>query len=75
MILSKYMQLKNHIMFYMSNFNMYIMYLELTSEDNEGNEVDHCNIVGVTIVEKTVEMTKGQDRSLIHYLYILPELR
>ena len=49
------------------------MCVEITDKDDEGKEVDICNIVGVTIVEKTVEMTKGQDRSLIYYLCILPQ--
>ena len=32
-------------------------------------------MVGVTIVEKTVHMTQGPDRTLIHYLCVEPTLR
>ena len=61
-------------MFCMSNFTTYIMCAEITDKDDEGKEVDMCNIVGVTIVEKTVEMTKGQDRSLIQCVCVLPQI-
>ena len=34
--------------------------------------VDVCKMVGVTIVEKTVHMTQGLDRTLIHYICVEP---
>ena len=59
----------------MINYTTCIMCGKRTAKDDEGKEFDLCNIVGVTIVEKTVQMTKGQDRSLIHYLCVLPQIR
>ena len=58
MILSKCMRLTNHIIFCMMNFTTYIMCSDLTSKDYDGKTVDHCNVVWVTMVEKTVLMTK-----------------
>ena len=50
MILYKCVPLKNHIMFCMRNFTIYIMCAEMTAND-EGGKLT-CAIVGVTIVEK-----------------------
>ena len=49
------------------------MCTESTEEDEEGEEKESTIIITVVIVEKNVLMTKGHDRSLIHYLVVLHE--
>ena len=67
MILSKCVRLKDHIMFCMGNFTTFIMCGDVTRQG-----VELCIIVGVTIVEQTMHMTKGTDCTLIHYISINP---
>ena len=38
-----------------------------TSKDDEGQEIDICELVGVAIIEKDIQMTSGPNRSLIYY--------
>ena len=46
-----------------------------TSKCDDGTEIDLCEVVGVTIIEKDVQMTSGNNRSLIHYLLVNPDVR
>ena len=69
-ILSNCIQLKDHVKFCMSNFTTCIMCAEITEEDEEGEEEDSIIINTVMIVEKNVVITKGNYRSLIHYICV-----
>ena len=42
----------------MHNFTMYIMCVKHTNKDDDGKEVQSCNIVGVAIIEKNIQMTR-----------------
>ena len=72
-MLSKVFSLKKHILFCMKNYTTYIMCSTVEQDYDDGTTHDQCHIVGVAIVEKTIVMTKGEERSLIHYLVVSPE--
>ena len=46
-----------------------------TSKRDDGKEIDLCEVVGVAIIEKDVQMTSGNNRSLIQYLLVNPDTR
>ena len=66
---SKCLKLEDHIMFCMRNFTTYMMCGEGTRQ-----KVDEYNLVGITIIEKTAQITQGPDCTLIHYMCVEPTL-
>ena len=67
--LLKCQELVNHIDFCMQKFSTYFMGGYYTSNDDDGKEIDQCEVVGVAIIEKDVQMSLGSNCSLIHFYW------
>ena len=74
-ISSKSRLLKDHIMFCMKNVTTYIMCCPVEQDYHDGTTAKSSQIIGVSIVEQDIVMTKGEERPLIHYLVVHPEHR
>ena len=58
-ILTRCQELQNHINLCMRKFTTYFMVRYHTSKDDEGEEIDLCELAGVVIIDKNVQKTSG----------------